>query len=341
MSYDSKTASLGHRNRSVQGIPIHETLVEYDVFAPQRVDETAGYFAKHLKEVEPKTTLINSPAVWVTESHIAMAEETLKRGGNVKLLVCDALFPLENENNRTIRDKYISLVKKMDTYSVSNNIKHMWRDILETEPGFFPTPFDQSNIVTSKPPTPEGFITLVNHHPIKGRQIFDIVAQMMPDKEFMVVENWPDVPEYIPPTPNIRFQRFLEDPRELWQKVSILVVPSLCQEGRARVVTEAMLNGIPVIAHRIGSLPELESDGLVLVDPPEILDYELRGTVLYPRLMSHEAEDTAKRIVEELRNLTSQNNWHAVSKLARNSALSYCKRMDDLFDCVCVNWVNT
>jgi glycosyltransferase involved in cell wall biosynthesis len=47
---------------------------------------------------------------------------------------------------------------------------------------------------------------------------------------------------------------------KFYQGSRALVVPSLCYEGFPAVITEAMSQGIPVIAPRIGGIPEIVTD---------------------------------------------------------------------------------
>jgi len=49
-------------------------------------------------------------------------------------------------------------------------------------------------------------------------------------------------------------------------------VPSVWEEAWGRVVTEAHLSGIPVIARGIGGLPEAVGPGGILVDPSAPMD---------------------------------------------------------------------
>jgi glycosyltransferase involved in cell wall biosynthesis len=81
---------------------------------------------------------------------------------------------------------------------------------------------------------------------------------------------------------NVRFMGFLEqdEMRAVWENAACSVVPSIWKEPFGMVVLESWAKARPVVAHRIGALPELvseESEGL-LVSPesPEELASSLR-----------------------------------------------------------------
>lgn len=64
------------------------------------------------------------------------------------------------------------------------------------------------------------------------------------------------------------FRQMVSAPRDLYKSTRVLLVPSVAQEASARVVAEALLNGIPVIASNVGGLPEnVGSGGTVLPLP--------------------------------------------------------------------------
>ncbi|MCX6960790.1 MAG: glycosyltransferase family 4 protein [Verrucomicrobia bacterium] len=76
---------------------------------------------------------------------------------------------------------------------------------------------------------------------------------------------------------NVRFTGFLEQSEmcAIWEKAACSVVPSIWKEPFGMVVLEAWAKGRPIVAHRIGSLPELITDGadgmLVSPESPEDL----------------------------------------------------------------------
>ena len=64
--------------------------------------------------------------------------------------------------------------------------------------------------------------------------------------------------------PNVSFVGFLDRDRlaGFYQKARFSVVPSICFETFGLVAAEAMSYGLPVIASRIGALPEIVEDGV-------------------------------------------------------------------------------
>ena len=61
------------------------------------------------------------------------------------------------------------------------------------------------------------------------------------------------------PCPNVRFAGFIrgEELSQRWLNAAITVVPSIWAEPFGRVLTESWAHGVPVVAARIGALPEL------------------------------------------------------------------------------------
>ena len=54
--------------------------------------------------------------------------------------------------------------------------------------------------------------------------------------------------------------------KDFYRHIDLLLVPSIGAEGFGLVIPEAAANGIPVIANRIGGIPEALGDSGILID---------------------------------------------------------------------------
>jgi glycosyltransferase involved in cell wall biosynthesis len=86
-----------------------------------------------------------------------------------------------------------------------------------------------------------------------------------PDWKFLVVgrnynalfKEWPS---------HLDYRGDLTDFREFYGRISVLLVPSLVEDAFSRVILEAAANGIPVVANRVGGIPEALGEGGLLVE---------------------------------------------------------------------------
>ncbi len=118
------------------------------------------------------------------------------------------------------------------------------------------------------------FVTLVNPCAVKGISIFTALAGRMPAVAFAAVPTWGtnrrDI-ETLARYPNIRVLEPVDDVDRLFARTRVLLVPSLWAEARSRIIPEAMLRGVPVLAANVGGIPEamLGVDYLLPVRPIE------------------------------------------------------------------------
>jgi glycosyltransferase involved in cell wall biosynthesis len=86
----------------------------------------------------------------------------------------------------------------------------------------------------------------------------------------------PDAPRSWPDNVTVRTDVPHQDVMTAWRHAGVGLVPSLCREGFGLVAVEAMRSGVPVVASRIGALPEIVADSVtgLLVAPgntPELI----------------------------------------------------------------------
>lgn len=103
--------------------------------------------------------------------------------------------------------------------------------------------------------------------PIKGLSILLEAVSLMPATAVELLVAGGGNPEYLGElkskfnSQNIEFLGVV-DPRELFSRIHLLVVPSLWEDPLPRVIAEAQASGIPVAISKHGGMPEIVEDGI-------------------------------------------------------------------------------
>jgi glycosyltransferase involved in cell wall biosynthesis len=127
----------------------------------------------------------------------------------------------------------------------------------------------------------QGSVMLINANRIKGLSIFIELARRLPDVPFAVVTTWGVLPRQeqriLERLPNVQKLRPISPVDPIYDMTRVLLVPSLWEDPFPRVVNEAMLRGIPVLASDRGGIPEAKH-GVPYVLPvtpyPGAADYD-------------------------------------------------------------------
>lgn len=171
-----------------------------------------------------------------------------------------------------------------------------------------------------------GSVMMINACAVKGISIFLALARSLPHLDFAAVASWgtteSDLAE-LHALPNMRVLQAVDDIAEIYGQTRVLVVPSLWAEALGRVITEAMLHGIPVVAADVGGTREAQLGVDYLLPVREIESYERRVDarlmpvpVVPPQEIGPWVE-TVRRLTEE------RGDYERVSRQSRAAALAY------------------
>lgn len=115
-------------------------------------------------------------------------------------------------------------------------------------------------------------VTFINPHPNKGVDITLQVAEACPEIPFVFVRGWGLTPEQeahlqtsLARLPNVTLRPSTNDMRTIYKDARIVFAPSQWEEAFGRIAAEPQISGIPVIASRIGGLPEAVGPGGMLL----------------------------------------------------------------------------
>lgn len=124
--------------------------------------------------------------------------------------------------------------------------------------------------------------------PEKGISTLIEATAMCPDVLFKAAGNYDRMPELIVQTPdNFEFLGSIQSKKlgDFYALSRFIVLPSICFEGFPSVLLESMIQSKPVIASRIGGLPEIVEDGVtgLLFEPGNAKDLSEKIRYLWGR----------------------------------------------------------
>ena len=174
------------------------------------------------------------------------------------------------------------------------------------------------------------YVTMVNPCAVKGIAIFLGLAERMPHIQFAAVPTWGTTPEEFAAMralPNVTLLPAVDDISEILRETRVMLVPSVWAEARSRMVMEAMLRAIPVMASDVGGLQEAKLGVPYLLPVQPVTHYRPSVDHNMVPIAEVPAQDTApwQAVLHLL--TTDEPQWRAISQSSRQAALAYLEQL--------------
>lgn len=144
---------------------------------------------------------------------------------------------------------------------------------------------------------------------VQGDIIVAEIMRRMPEYPLIVVGKRNQSQGEISPR-NLTYLGHIPDMRMFYGQIDLLLIPSLVEEAFPRVILEAAVNGIPVIANRVGGVPEALGNSGILID--------------VDRSKEPDVAEMAEKYAGEIRHILSDDHvYHHYSRKAILRAKEY------------------
>jgi surfactin synthase thioesterase subunit/glycosyltransferase involved in cell wall biosynthesis len=174
------------------------------------------------------------------------------------------------------------------------------------------------------------YVTFVNPCAVKGLSIFLALADAFPDTAFAAVPTWGTNQQdraSLGMRPNVSLIPPVDDINQLLDSTRVLLVPSLWAEARSRIILEAMLRGVPVMAADVGGIPEAMMGVPYLLPVRPIEKYETRLDEQMVPVAQIPEQDIAPWREALARLLNDRQHYEEIARRARVAALEYAKEL--------------
>ena len=174
------------------------------------------------------------------------------------------------------------------------------------------------------------YVVMVNPCAVKGISIFLALAERAPHLEFAAVPTWGTGHGDLAALrrhSNITVIAPVDNLDDLFRQTRVVLAPSLWAEARSRVVLEAMLRGVPVVASDVGGLKEAKLGVPYLLPVNPITQYQSALDENMVPVATVPEQDIGPWLAALDRLTRDQAHWEEIAAHSRTAALNYASTL--------------
>jgi len=174
------------------------------------------------------------------------------------------------------------------------------------------------------------FVVMVNPCAVKGISIFLALAERAPHLQFGAVPTWGTSAGDLAALRRLRNVTVIPPVDcldDLFSQTRVALVPSLWAEARSRVVVEAMLRGVPVMASDVGGLKEAKLGVPYLLPVNPITEYESALDENMVPVAAVPEQDIGPWMAALDRLTRDPVHWEDIATQSRAAALGYASTL--------------
>jgi len=328
-AHSSLQRELAERNVAAVTQPdsLHFQLQGVEVAVLTRKPQLRAFFAAQVRAFDPEIILTSTDDPAHLMFHTALREP---RARVVYLVRATIALPFGADSTFPSDAKTAALRRADGVVAVSEYVARYARECGKLDAIHVPI----SLLEPGEPPAVGRFdnryVTMVNPCAVKGLSIFLELARQLPHAQFAAVPTWGTTAADLAALrslPNIAILPPVDDIHQVFAETRVALVPSLWAEARSRIILEAMVRAIPVIASDVGGLAEamLGMDYLLPVNP--VVRYRAAvDELMVPMAEIPEQDVTCWRAALE-RLLTDRAHYQDLSARSRETALAYARKL--------------
>ena len=200
------------------------------------------------------------------------------------------------------------ILRKKTVFTVSKFAQSKLKESLDVDAFVWPPLIDIDRFRFPKKLKVEKKIGYYSAGSHKGDNLVHELIHKMPSTYFVIMGQ---CYSYHPDTTadNVIYLGNTMSLEDFYGEISLLLVPSVTDEGHPRVIVEAFANGIPVIANRIGGIPESIGAAGIMIDIESSQDKMISKYIsAITKILDdpHEYEQQSKKALERFRKYESE-----------------------------------